>query len=247
MPGLTTGLNGHESAEALSPFDSMDFIERHKVSTTQESATSASASSAATAVSTPRSLRWRVVDIAVASVVGVVSAFIFWAAVFVYDFLFGPLEGALPGLSGLLNGLWLFAGPLALIIVRKPGAAIYAEIVASVLEALMGNEWGAATLYIGFIQGLFAELAFLFFAYKVWNLAVTTLSGTLAGLGCWGYSFFTHLQAINWNGSYGLANLVTTLISGALLSGIAMWYLARGLGRTGALDQFASGREVHKA
>lgn len=50
---------------------------------------------------------------------------------------------------------------------RKPGAALYAEIVAGVLEALMGNMWGGVeTFLIALVQGLFAEIAFAVFAYK---------------------------------------------------------------------------------
>lgn len=86
-------------------------------------------------------LKWRVVDIAVASVIGVASALIYWFVAFATAAPWSLLEGVVPGLAGIFNGLWLFAGPLAAIIVRKPGAALYAEIVAGVLEALMGNMW----------------------------------------------------------------------------------------------------------
>ena len=69
-------------------------------------------------------------------------------------------------------------------------------------------------------------------------------SGALSGLGCWAYSFFTHLQAIDINGSYGIVYLVTTVLSGLVFAGIAMWYLYIGIAKTGALDNFASGRMV---
>ena len=189
-------------------------------------------------------LRWRVVDITVASVIGVASSLIYWAAVFLYNATGPAMEAAIPGLSGLLNGLWLFAAPLAAIIVRKPGAAVYAEVVAAVLEAIFGNQWGISTLYIGLVQGILAEAAFLIVAYRKWNLGITALSGFLAGVGCWGYTFFTNLQAIDWGGAYGLINLLTTLVSGVLVSGVAVWYLYIAIARTGALDRFESGRAV---
>ncbi|KAB8295568.1 ECF transporter S component [Bifidobacterium avesanii] len=193
-------------------------------------------------------LKWRVVDIAVASVIGVASALIYWGVAIV---TYGPWEAMdilVPGLPGLFNGLWLFAGPLAAIIVRKPGAAIYAEVVAGVLEALMGNMWGGAeTFLIALVQGVLAEIAFLVFAYRKWNLPVTILSGALSGLGCWAYSFFTHLQAIDLGGSYGVMYLVTTVISGVVFAGVLMWFLYVAIAKTGALDKFASGREVRNA
>ncbi|MFT9232791.1 MAG: ABC transporter permease, partial [Bifidobacterium sp.] len=77
-----------------------------------------------------------------------------------------------------------------------------------------------------------------------WNLAVSALSGLLAGIGCWGYTFFTNLQAIDWGGSYGFINLLTTIISGVVVAGVLMWNLYIAIARTGALDRFASGRDV---
>ena len=38
--------------------------------------------------------------------------------------------------------------------------------------------------------------------------------------------------------------LVTSVISGIVFAGIVVWYLYRAIARTGALDKFASGREV---
>ena len=190
-------------------------------------------------------LKWRVVDIAVASVIGVASALIYWAVAIFSAAPWSVLEAVVPGLAGVFNGLWLFAGPLAAVIVRKPGAALYAEVVAGVLEALMGNMWGGVeTFLIAFVQGLCAEIAFAVFAYRKWNLPVMMFSGALSGLGCWAYSFFTHLQAIDLNGSYGIVYLVTTVLSGLVFAGIAMWYLYIGIAKTGALDNFASGRMV---
>lgn len=189
--------------------------------------------------------KWRVVDIAVASVIGVASALIYWG---IATLTYGPwdvLDVLVPGLPGIFNGLWLFAGPLALLIVRKPGAGLYAEIVAGVLEALMGNAWGgAATFIFALIQGLGAEIGFAIFLYRKWTLPTTILSGALAAVGCWGYSFFTHLQAISFTGSYGIIYLITTVISGIVFAGVLMWFLYRGIAKTGAIDAFASGREV---
>lgn len=198
-----------------------------------------------TAVTPTIHLKWRVVDIAVASAIGVASAFIYWVAALLYTPIGTPLEALLPGLSGLMNGLWLFAGPLAAVIVRKPGAAIYAEVIAGVLEALMGNQWGGVgTLLIAIVQGVGAEIVFLIVAYRVWDLLTVTLSGIVSGVGCWAYTFFTNLQGFSFTGAYGIWYLVATLISGALISGVLMWYLYVGIAKTGALDKFSSGREI---
>lgn len=194
--------------------------------------------------STTSRYRWRIVDITVASVIAVACSLLYWVAALAYAPL-SFLDAAVPGVLGLMNGLWLFAGPLALIIVRKPGAAIYAEVVAAVVEALLGNAWGgSSTFLIGLVQGLAAEIVFAVVLYRVWNVWITMLSGAVSGLACWGYTFFTNLQAIDWNGVYGGLNLITTIISGALVAGVFVWWLYIGIAHTGALDRFESGRVV---
>ncbi|WEV66700.1 ECF transporter S component [Bifidobacterium sp. ESL0769] len=206
-----------------------------------------SSSNQATITSKPN-LKWRVVDIAVASVIGVVSTFVYWAAALLYGPIGSPLDALIPGLGGLMNGLWLFAGPLAAVIVRKPGAATYAEVVAGVLESLLGNSWGGMeTFLIALVQGLCAEVVFLCVAYKVWNIVTVTLSGVVSAVGCWAYTFFTHLQGFNITGAYGIWYLVATVISGALVAGVLMWYLYIAIAKTGAIDKFASGRQVRAA
>lgn len=190
-------------------------------------------------------LKWRVVDIAVASVIGVASALIYWVVAIATTAPWSILEAIVPGLAGVFNGLWLFAGPLAAVIVRKPGAAVYAEVVAGVLEALMGNMWGGVeTFLIALVQGVFAEIAFLIFAYRKWNLPVMILSGALSGVACWGYSFFTNLQAVDVFQTYGVVYIIATVVSGIVFAGVLMWYLYIAVAKTGALDKFASGREV---
>ena len=97
--------------------------------------TSASASASPATPPVTR-LRWRVVDIVVASVIGVASGLIFLLWNIAYRGPSALLEPLLPGLQGLLDGPWLFAGVLGALIIRKPGAAIYTEVVAAAVSAL---------------------------------------------------------------------------------------------------------------
>ncbi|MDO4913722.1 MAG: ECF transporter S component [Bifidobacteriaceae bacterium] len=188
--------------------------------------------------------KWRVVDIAVASVIGVVSSIVYWVAAVGYSVPWTALESVLPGFGGFMNGLWLFAAPLAAVIVRKPGAALYAEMLAAILELTLGNLWGVDTILIALVQGLFAEIVFAIMRYKVWNVTTVVLSGAVSGIGCWGYTFFTHLSGMEIMGAYGIMYLISTMISGAIVAGALMWYLYVAVAKTGALDAFASGRIV---
>lgn len=187
------------------------------------------------------SRRWRVVDLVTATAIAAASGLVFW----MWDFictapltLFGAVT---PGFEGILNAFWLFAGPLAAIIIRKPGAALYAETVAAMLELLLGNQWGAGgSLVVGIMQGVGAELGFALLAYRVWNLASTMLSGALAGLGCGIYYWITNP---GWGVLRASIYLATSVVSGALIAGGLSWVLYRMLMKTGALDHFASGRQ----
>ena len=97
--------------------------------------------------------KWRVVDIVVAAILAVASGVIFWGWDIVCTAPLTLFEGVTPGFEGLLNGFWLFAGPLAAIIVRKPGAALFAETLAAFLELTLGNQWGVGgSLIVGIIQ-----------------------------------------------------------------------------------------------
>lgn len=112
--------------------------------------------------------KWRVVDIVVAAIIAVAAGVIFWGWDVICAAPITLFEAVTPGFEGLLNGIWLFAGPLAAIIVRKPGAALFAETLAAALELAMGNPWGiGGSLIIGICQGLTAEIGFAIFAYNV--------------------------------------------------------------------------------
>ena len=161
--------------------------------------------------------KWRVVDIVVAAIIAVASGVIFWGWDIVCSAPLALFEGVTPGFEGLLNGFWLFAGPLAAIIVRKPGAALFAETLAAFLELTLGNQWGVGgSLIVGIIQGLGAEIAFAVFAWKKWNIGTTILSGALAGVGCWAYYWATNP---GWNGLRVTWYLVGSIISGVVIAG----------------------------
>jgi energy-coupling factor transport system substrate-specific component len=185
--------------------------------------------------------RWRVVDIVVASVIGVASGIIFVAWNVLSTPVTDPLKALLPGLQALGGGFWLFAGVLTALIIRKPGAALYGEIVAASVSALIGNQWGPLTLVSGLTQGLGAELVFLIFFYANWRAYVALLAGAGAGLAM----ALTDLT-LWYPGSGALFVTVYTIsamVGGALIAGLLSWLAARGIARTGALNRFASGRE----
>jgi energy-coupling factor transport system substrate-specific component len=189
-----------------------------------------------------RNLRWRVVDIVVASVLGVASGVIFWA----WGLAWGPLSAALaftPGLGGLLAGGWLFAGILGGLVIRKPGAAIYTELVAAAVSALIGTVWGFETLIWGLVQGVGAEIVFALFFYANWRIGVALLAGAATGLAV-GLLDTTFTSYAALDVAAKTTYVVSAIVSGVFLAGLLSWFAVRGLAATGALSRFASGRQA---
>jgi energy-coupling factor transport system substrate-specific component len=198
--------------------------------------------STSTSTVTASRFRWRVVDIVVASVIGVAAGVIFW----VWGQAWTPLSTALaflPGLEGLLSGGWLFAGVLGGLIIRKPGAALYTEIVAALVSMAVGTQWGFTTLLWGVVEGLGAELGFALFLYANFRLLPALVSGALAGVSVAILdTSFSSIAA--YETGPRVIYFVSAVVSGILIAGLVSWLLVRALAATGALDRFAAGREA---
>ena len=189
-------------------------------------------------------LGWRVIDFVTAAVLAVACGLIFlvWNQVGGAGYeLFGNLA---PGLGGLATGIWMLGGPLGGFIIRKPGAALFVELLAASVSAALGSQWGITTLYSGLVQGLGAELFFLLFAYRRYTIATAALAGAGAFCGAWAYEFVTgnYEKALSVN----LVYLGTGVVSGALLGGVLAGALTRARAATGALDRFAAGRQARQ-
>ncbi len=185
--------------------------------------------------------RWRVIDIVIASVLGVAVGllFVFWNVG--SKPITEPLSALLPGLQGLGHGVWLIGGVLTGLVIRKPGAALYGELLAATVSALVGNQWGPLTLVSGLTQGIGAELVFLLFAYSSWRVWVALLAGAGAGLA------MATTDLVLWYAGadvpFAVTYVVSSLIGGAFWAGLLSWFGMRGLAASGALDRFAAGRE----
>jgi len=69
--------------------------------------------------------RWRTVDIVVTAVIGVAFGVVFFAWFVLWTAL-DPLFAAFKPLQYVISGVWLLPAVVAPLIVRRPGAAIFA-------------------------------------------------------------------------------------------------------------------------
>ncbi|MBV1780614.1 ECF transporter S component [Paeniglutamicibacter sp. ABSL32-1] len=182
---------------------------------------------------------WRVVDIVIAAVIAVSSGVIFWAwnsTHHLLDFLFL----AFPPSTALVSGMWLFPAVLGALVIRKPGAALFCELVAAMVSALMGSEFGLTVLTSGLIQGLGAEAVFAAFRYRKFNLPVALLAGAGAGL----FGSVNDTFIFRWYPEYTTGMLFAYIafmtISGIVIAGLLSFLATRALAKTGALGALAS-------
>src|SRR5215210_8174465 len=113
----------------------------------------------------PASRRWRTVDIVVTAVLGVAFGVVFWAWGLLWNTT-GAAFAAFPPAQAFMYGVWLLPAVVAPLIVRKPGAGFFAELIAAVVSALLGSTWGPVVLVYGLLQGLAGELGFALFRYR---------------------------------------------------------------------------------
>ena len=71
--------------------------------------------------------------------------------------------------AAVMVGVWLIAGVVGALVIRKPGAALFVETVAAMVSALLGAQWGLITILYGVVQGLAVELVFAAFLYRRWQ------------------------------------------------------------------------------
>ncbi len=190
--------------------------------------------------SSSRAARWRTVDIVVAAVLAAAVGVIFWAWGLLWNAV-DPAFSAFPPGQAFMYGVWMIPGVLGMLIIRKPGAAVFTSLLASIVSALLGTAWGLSVIVYGLLQGLLPELVFLATRYRRFTLPVAMVAAAASGAAA------VFLDWFNWyrEWTFGwLATYAGLLIASAIvIAGLGSWALVRVLATTGALDAFPSGRE----
>jgi len=202
------------------------------------SQTQATRPSTGPTVATPR--RWRTVDIVVASSIAVAFGVVFWAWGQLWNAT-GATFAGFPPAQGFMYGVWLLPGVLAALVVRKPGAAVYTMVVASLVSALLGTPWGLQVVVYGLVEGAAPELVFAFLGYASWRLPTAVVAGAVAGASAALLDIVFYYPA--WSGPWQLTYTALLVLSSAVIAGLGAWLLVRQLAATGVLAPFPAGRE----
>ena len=187
-----------------------------------------------------RSLRWRVVDIVVASRHRRRLRVVFVGWDFGIEFLRRRSRPLLPGLQGLLGyGLWLFAGVLGG--AHRPQAgrgAVHRARRRARLGAASATS-GVCDARAGSCRASAPRSSSLAFLYAIWRCRSPLLAGAAAGLAA---ASTTDLWYPGADAPFAIVYIVCDDVSRRRHRGLlGSWLLVRALARTGALNRFAAG------
>ena len=200
----------------------------------------------ATTPATRPLMGWRGVDLITAAMLAVAFGVMFWGFdTFIYPIL-GTATAGFPPAGELMLGVWLIPAVVGALVVRRPGAALFTELVAANVELFLGNKWGAAVLLSGVLQGLGVELALALFRHRRFGLVVAVLGGTLSAVfEIVFYEWYSYVA--DYSMAWKVIYLGCGMVSGAAVAGVGGWALVRGLAGTGALNAFPPGQEIRES
>jgi len=183
--------------------------------------------------------RWRTRDIVVTAIIGVAFGVVFWAWGLAWSGL-DPLFALAPWAKDLLYAVWLVPAVLAPLIVRKPGAAVFAEMVAAGVSTLIGSQWGPDTLLSGFVQGAAAEMVFAFTLYRAWSFPVLATAAIASAAGAWIHDWAIYYAGVSLEIQL-LRGLMMALSAVVITAGGSV-LIVRALREAGVLEGFPAGR-----
>ena len=167
---------------------------------------------------------WRTVDIVVAAVIAVAFGVVFWAWNGLWE-LTKPAFVAFTPAQYIISGVWLIPAVLGGLVIRKPGAALFTELVAATVSAILGSVWGLDTLLSGAIQGAAAEFVFGATLYNRWSISVAVAAAAAAAVGEWLHDIPVYYAALDLGQQLIIG--VFMALSAVTIAGIGSWLLAR--------------------
>ena len=126
---------------------------------------------------------------------------------------------------------------------RKPGTGLIAEMLAAIVETLLGNFFGPIIILSGFVQGLGFELVFALKKYRRFDLATLLQAAVVC-------SVVTLIYNLIVSGYSSIAApvlalmLAVRLVSACLIDGVLVKFLGDRLAKAGVLKGYAIGENL---
>lgn len=175
---------------------------------------------------------WTLREILIVAVLGAVFGVLYLAWVQVWliaQAIFGAVT------MDVVMGFWFIVSIIAAAIIRKPGAALLSEVLAALVQVLLGSPAGLLLLVTGLVQGAGAEAVFGATRWKNYRLPVLMMAGVGAAIASFAYTWVRFDY-----GALAPGLLVTMFalrcLSGAILGGLAGHLVVEALYKTGVLS-----------
>jgi energy-coupling factor transport system substrate-specific component len=188
-------------------------------------------------------MNWKLKDVLMMGIISVLFGVIYLGCTYAGGILSGVLTPM--GLSALgyepFYGIYFMAGAFGVFIMRKPGAGIISEMLAAIIECLLGNYFGPIIILSGLIQGIGIELLIAFFRYK--NFSYPTMIG--ASVICSVLTLGYNLVVSGYNQiavPVLLLMLSVRIVSAIIFTGILTKFICERLAKAGVLRGYAIGK-----
>jgi len=191
-------------------------------------------------------MKWKLKDILMIAVCAVLFGAIFLGVTYAGGALSALLTPVgMPSLAyEPFYGLYFMAVAFAVYVIRKPGVGIVAEILAAVIETLMGNFFGPIIILSGFVQGAGFELIFALTKYKRFDRKTMILAAVICSCVTMVYNLI--VSGYNLIALPVLAlMLAVRIISAIVIDGLVTPKLADGLAKAGVLNGYAISRDLN--
>lgn len=178
---------------------------------------------------------WSLREILIVAVLGAVFGVLYLAWVQVWliaQAIFGPIT------MDVVMGFWFIVSIIAAAIIRKPGAALFSELLAAATQILLGSPAGLLLLLTGLIQGAGAEAVFAATRWRNYSLPVLMAAGIGASVFSFAYTWIRFDYGALAPGLL-IAMFALRCLSGALLGGLLGHIIVQALYRTGVLSGLA--------
>ncbi|SKB80391.1 energy-coupling factor transport system substrate-specific component [Lachnospiraceae bacterium] len=188
---------------------------------------------------------WKLKDVLLIAILAVLFGVVYLGCTYMGGILYGALTPL--GMASLgyepFYGIYFIAGAFGVFILRKPGSGIIAELLAAILECLMGNYFGPIIILSGIVQGLGIELIIMFRRYKDFSYGTMILASVIC-------SVFTMIYNLVISGYNQIAvpvlalMMVVRIVSAIIFDGLLVPVLSMKLVKAGLLKGYAVSEEM---
>lgn len=188
---------------------------------------------------------WKLKDVLMIGIVSVLFGVVFLGATYAGGILSGVLTPF--GMTSLgyepFYGIYFMAAAFGIYVIRKPGAGLISEMLAAIIECLLGNYFGPIIILSGFVQGIGFELVVALFGYKKFDLKTMLLASWVCSVVTMGYNLII-------SGYSKIAvpvlilMLIVRLISASIFTAVITKTLADKLAGAGVLNGYEIGKRA---